>query len=358
MELFHAHRQWASRPEDERFTDLRTMFDATVTYAKVAVELERVNVKDLRVEVADGDIRLVGKKDRPARLTNWSAKQLSERVGAPHGYISTLPATLAAQNLNHGLAHRVKEDEDAMVNLMLHENGDLVLRCLTGTAYSRVWNFEVLAELLEMESQGWSPAKPDAGWSQDDGRRPLYASDRDMFAFIVHPDRVIKEEGNPSGLLRGMIVMNSEVGGGKLRILKFLYRMMCGNHIIWGAEDVSELSAIHVGQKIHQKFDEWKVEITRYFDGSTSDEEARVMEAQRTVIAPDKDALMAALFGTLGLSRKVIAAGFEAVAEGDGNPLSAWGMAQGLTRYSQTLPHADARTAVDRAAGKLLSMRF
>ena len=42
MELFHAHRQWANRPVDERFTNLRSLFDATVSYAEAAVEKPNV----------------------------------------------------------------------------------------------------------------------------------------------------------------------------------------------------------------------------------------------------------------------------------------------------------------------------
>jgi hypothetical protein len=35
-----------------------------------------------------------------------------------------------------------------------------------------------------------------------------------------------------------------------------------------------------------------------------------------------------------------------------------WGIAQGLTEYSQKAPYADARTKLDRAAGKVLEMAF
>ena len=42
----------------------------------------------------------------------------------------------------------------------------------------------------------------------------------------------------------------------------------------------------------------------------------------------------------------------------DGDPRTAWGMANGLTRLSQSLPYADERVALDRAAGKVLEMAF
>ena len=34
MELFHASKQWSTRPADERFANLQEMFDATLAYAK------------------------------------------------------------------------------------------------------------------------------------------------------------------------------------------------------------------------------------------------------------------------------------------------------------------------------------
>jgi hypothetical protein len=41
-----------------------------------------------------------------------------------------------------------------------------------------------------------------------------------------------------------------------------------------------------------------------------------------------------------------------------GDPRTAWAMANGLTEHSQTFTNIDARTAVDRAAGKVLEMVF
>ena len=43
---------------------------------------------------------------------------------------------------------------------------------------------------------------------------------------------------------------------------------------------------------------------------------------------------------------------------GNPDPRSVWGFVQGMTRHSQTLPYADARTAMDKAAGKVMEMAF
>ena len=353
MELFQAHNQWAHRPDDERFSSIQNLYDATRAYAKTAAERPNVRVDSLRVEAVDGAVQLVGKGNVPARLTHWAFGQLATRVEAPASYLRSLPPTLAAQNLNHGLAQRVKNDGESTANLLFHNNGSLLLRAITSDKYSRVWNFEVAERLLDLESRGWTPATPDLRVLDD--KLPLYASDHDMFAFIMHPDRVVREPGNPTGLKRGLIAGNSEVGGGSLWLMRFLYREMCGNHIIWGAEDVISIRARHVGT-VRERFAQWQVEIKRYLDESARPDEERIAQAMSKRIAGTKEELLDALFGkrSLGLSRKTLDAAYEAIRPEDGDPLTPWGMAQGLTRYSQTTPYGDERMKIDRAAGKLL----
>jgi len=42
----------------------------------------------------------------------------------------------------------------------------------------------------------------------------------------------------------------------------------------------------------------------------------------------------------------------------EGDPFTAWGMAQGISRLSQSTPYMDERTQLDRAAGKVLRIAF
>lgn len=359
MEIFKANRQWSNRPDDERFTSIQQLHDVTHHYFESAKEKNDVRVDSLRVEVVDnGDLGLVGKGAIPAKLTNWAFGQLASRVGAPASYLRTLPATLAAQNLNHGLAQRVKDAGDAVVNLLFHLNGGFILRALTSNKYERIWNHEVAERLLDLESQGWQPARPDFGGLDDNDPRTfsLYASDHDLFAFLRFPNRTINEPGNPDGLQRGLLIENSEVGAGALILTDFLYRVMCGNHIIWGASDVVQKRVIHVGNA-RDRFSLWKADIERYLDESTSDIEAKIARAKSKLIAATKDEVLDALFGkrSIGLSRKQLEAGYDATQpDVDGDPRSPWGIAQGLTRFSQTQPFGDKRTDIDRAAGRLL----
>lgn len=383
MELFKATRQWSTRPSDERFDSLESLYGATKAYAEVAREAY-VPWGNMRTEAIDGDVQLVGKTGVPAKLTHWAFGQLCQRVEAPASYLRDLPATLAVQNINHGLAKRGNGDNAA---LMFHQNGDLLLRSCTSERYSRIWNYEICKRLLDLQNLGWTPAKPDkrfdggniaecqvcngTGRSLNAGELcatckgtgqalpALYASDHDMFAFVRNNSAIIREPGNPDGLQRGVIVENSEVGASALKMTRFLYREMCGNHIIWGASQVVDISLRHVGD-VRYRFGAFSAEVRRYAESSASDDEAQIASSKTRIIGKSKDEVLDMLFGKrLNISRKTLEAGYDAVKPAeDGDPKTAWGIVQGLTRHSQTLPYADSRTAIDRAAGKILSIAF
>lgn len=355
MNLFKAHRQWASRPADERFATLADLHSATKAYASTAAESRRQNA-DLRVEVIDGDVQLIGKSGAPAKLTHWAFGQLSQRVGAPPAYLRGLPATLATQNLNHGLK---AIDQEADAQLLFHMNGSLLLRAITSDKYSRIWNHEVADRLLDMAARGWEPAIPDM--NAFNGAEPsLYASDHDMFVFLRSANTTINEPGSDRPIWRGVIVENSEVGAGALKFTRFMYRAMCGNHIIWGASKVMEVSFRHVGS-VQERWGAFQTTVRSWSDASESEERGIIERAQSRMIAATKDEVLDALFGKpqLKLSRKTLEAGYDAVKQDqDGDPRTVWGIVQGLTRHSQTLPFADTRTELDRAAGKILTIDF
>lgn len=207
MELFKASNQWAQRPDDERFSTLQELHEAVSSYRASAREAT-VPFNTLRTEARGGEIVLIGKANTPARLTNWAFGQVALSVGAPANYLRSLPATLAANNLNHGLS---KTDDRTDRSLLLHTNGDLLARAITSERYTRIWNSDITSRLLAMPDQGWQvpPARPvrdgqrgtriateadvlrGAGFGLSinvgDQIAPagLYASDHDLFVFMV-----------------------------------------------------------------------------------------------------------------------------------------------------------------------------
>lgn len=385
MELFKASRQWADRPDDERFSSLQDLHSAVSSYRASAREAT-VPFNSLRTEAREGEVMLVGKSETPARMTNWSFRQIAAAVGAPASYIQTLPATLAVQNVNHGLS---KTTDRTDRQLMFHQNGDLLVRAITSEKYTRIWNSDITSRLLDMPIHGWQvpPARPartgqkgtrvatdadvlrGAGFGLSinvgDEIAPagLYASDHDMFVFMVNNDKRIAEPGNPDGLARGFMVGNSEVGASAFWFLSFLYRHVCGNHIVWGAKQVSEIRIKHIGTADDRAFAEIKGQLLKYANESANDDEARIVTAANFILGASKDEVLDKLFGikSIGISRQLLGAAYDATVEFESdavNPNSAWGMAQGLTRVSQDAAYADDRVAADRAAGRVLAIAF
>lgn len=381
MELFKASNQWATRPEDQKFYTIGDAYQACLSYKQTAVEKADVQPSTLRVQADGNDILLYGKGDRPARLTHWAFGQLSQRIAAPAGYLRGLPATLAAQNMNHGLKARygtvdAPTSQDETVNLLVHSNGGLLVRAFTSERYSRIWNHDILRRMQDFEQHGWTTPKPfefsgGSGWGGDQEwkKEPtIYVSDHDIFVFMVNNDNRLREIGNAAGLGRGFFVENSEVGASKLKVTTFLYRFVCCNHIVWGAQEVFEVGIRHVGSavdKANKVLDQLEVQLTKYANESASDDEAKIEKLQKTVIGANKEEVLDTLFNKLknvpGASRKVLTAGYDMAElnrETDGDPNTIWGMVNGVTRYSQTVPFADERTTIDRAAAKLVDLAF
>lgn len=363
MELFKASQQWATRPADQRFATLADAHQATLAYAKSAVE-SNPNPATLRAEVNGTDLVLVGKKNNPALLTNWAFGQLTRTVGAPANYLRKLPATLAAQNINHGLREQFgtaqnPRDPEQSVNLLMHNNGSLLVRSITSDMYTRIWNHEIIERLLPLREQGWTNPRP---FNAKQESPAIYASDHDMFVFLVNDDRIIDEPGSRDhkGLGKGFFVSNSEVGAGALSITRFLYRYVCCNHIVWGAEDVAKAKIIHIGD-LGGRMAKFRFELEKYANESVSDDVAKIKMAKSKEIAATKEDVLDFVFGKGFLTRKAAEASYDLAernSDVDGNPRSIWGYVQGVTRYSQTLGYADERVAVERSAGRILQVAF
>ena len=396
--LMAASHQWASRPVDETFWGMHDMGAALREMRERSRQMP-CPVRKMRAESVpvvghdSPDLAVLGSKG-PIKLTHWSLGQLARYADAPADYIRGLPPALAAANLNHGLAKYHGED----VQLLLHQNdeSDYTMRALTTADYSRLWNSDVVGALTPALDDGWMvpPARP--SFNRDDPRaRPAtaadivpgqdgfglavkpgdliapagcYASDHDMFVFLVHPTRIVDLDGS-GGLMRGVFLWNSEVGAGAFKFQIFLLEAVCGNHIVWGASDVRTFRRVHrggnfSGHNLGRFGREMSRHLVRYADADTSAERNMVAAARRYVLGRDKAETVETLFNNkqLGLSRTVIEATYTVAEQWEHTakaaPTTAWGMSHALTRYSQQTPYADERAKLDNAAGKLLALAY
>lgn len=103
--LGHVSSEWFSRPDDERYLSLSTLYEAVRRRAEHAtartVETREVRVEASRYDVENLALVLPG-RDQPIAPTHWSFGQLCSLVGAPSGYLRQLPGPLAGITCSMG----------------------------------------------------------------------------------------------------------------------------------------------------------------------------------------------------------------------------------------------------------------
>jgi hypothetical protein len=385
-DLIAAHNQWTTRPADERFWGLDDLLAHSRDERRASVE-SRTAIKDLHAEAVhvagydSPDLRLVAGDGDALSLTHWSFGQLCSAADAPANYLRRLPAELAAVNLNHGLR---RLGTDQKLQFLTNVEAGRV-RSITRD-YARLWDDDLIAALTPALDLGWRvpPARP----AVDDPRaRPatetdilpnqgtfglsvklgdmiapagVYCGDRDLFVFLVHPDRVI-DDGN-SGMMRGVFLWNSEVGAGSFKVRTFYLENVCGNHICWGATGVREVKLRHRGDRILTADREMVSQLREYADAPASVDEGMIRRARLYTLGDDREKTVEKVGGikSLGLTRKEIEGAYESAIRWEqvakSPPTTAWGLVHGLTRLSQQEKHADQRNRMDRAGGKILAL--
>jgi hypothetical protein len=380
MELMKASNQWSRRPADERFWNLDEMLARTDRYKNEA-RAATVRLPDLEVIPTGIDNGLVLKgKAAEANFTHWSFSQLCSMVGAPSSYLRQIPAEIVADALNHGMKSTPDDESDKV--MLLNANGDLKLRAITSDKYARIWNSDIVRRIMPLREMGWKvpPARPNGNDTRSrvataEDCMPgskiqpgeliapagLYASDRDMFAFLINCDRPIMSGKAP--MYRGFFAENSEVGSAAFKLTTFLLNTVCGNHIVWGASEVNTISIRHLGGTAEAKaFGQLRVELTKYADSSANDMNAVIEHAQTMELGANKDEVLDFLFAKRLAPRATLEGAYllaeQHPEDGADNPRSVWGMVQGITRLSQEKANMDERVALDRVGGKILEIAF
>ncbi len=388
MNLHQASNQWASRPPEERFWTLEELEKETRAMHQKAVQ-SSVRYKDLRVEADAEDLYLVGNTNKHAKISHFSFGQMCSKTKTPAHYLRQLPPTLAAQNLNFGLKMR----GDTNAKLLFHKQGEdsMVLRAALSERYSRIWNFQLARALTENVPHTFKPpvahamngdsrARPaiqsdlsmrKGGFSVREGDMigpaGIYASDKDLFVFLVDEDRII-EDGTPDGLARGIMIWNSEIGDRSFGGMSFHYKAVCGNHIVWGAQDVFEFKIPHIGEAASRGFNQMRATVLEYQNAGASETELQIKQARQFELGANKTDVLEAVLGFAKkknireLSPDKIEAAFDIAEEHrdwyNTPPSTVWGMVNGLTEVAQQTKHTDRRVALDRASGKVMEMAF
>lgn len=348
--IFDAHKQWLSRPPDERFASLDALAEFIGTRKRDSVEDLR-SLRSLRIYASHGGALNLNGHLPHAILTNWAFSQLCQRVGAPAGYLRSLSADVAAQCLEHGIG---KSGDDC--NILTRRNPDVtddgtpnLAAAFTSGSYGRIWDYDVLTELQSaIAGSGWRTPP-----SSSNGASGIYASDRDMFVFLINDEQPI--EVGSARLSRGFFCWNSETGSATFGLTTFLYNHICGNGVVWGAEQVKELRIVHRHRALSRFYAGAIPILNRFIENRSLDDRIvdTVSKAMETRIGDTSGEILDKL-AHQPLTRGEILAGYQLGLNSGDDVSTLWGMIQGLTAYSRTLPFADKRVSLERRAGSLL----
>jgi hypothetical protein len=354
---YTAHREWARRPPDERFTSVDALCQAARERRSRIQEREIATV-DLRTDaVADDALALNAGPDRVAALTNWSFEQLAAIAGAPPKYLQTLPATIASSAINYGLQRHRRERQQ----LFIDGAAPWTVHAITSPRYARVHHDELATRVLDLmaEHPAWHLplGYKDGDYGAEQVPSGAYLGDRDLFLFLVDGNRSLDDptDRTQAGLFRGFILRNSDVGAAALTLDVFLYRAVCANHLVWGFQHVAGFRRRHVGASIQEAWTTSLDNVRATLDADSAFDVAVIRRAVAHELGTTREAVLEAVVQRLDLSQKHAAQAYTLAEQFEGNPRSVWGYVQGLTRLSQQTPWQDGRFALDRAAGRLLT---
>lgn len=367
-----AQREYFRRPADEKFYSLESLIHAASTQRDTSRE-RQYNIHDLRVQPLEAgqpgsDLALVSPAGIPAAFSHWSFGQLARTVGAPAGYLRSLPAPLAADCLNAGIA----EAQGARVNVLVETQPQgsatpLRLRACTSDSYARVWDAELYGRLDRMfrHDPSWQlpPIWPDPSKGIPDGTRGgAYRGDRDSFVILCNGGSIVQDPSRanaPDGgqMYRAILLRNSEVGAASIQIDQVLYRYICGNLMLWGAVLDRKFRRRHVGQRAaYATITELATAARQYTQRAASADEALIRTFIETEIASSREAVISEL-RKVGYTQEQAETAYTTCerTEPTLSPWSVWGLAQGTTRASQETPYQDERLTFDRLAAQLLT---
>lgn len=362
--------EWFSRPDDERYLSLsdlaRTVRGRSERSRTRVVESELIHIEASRSDPERLALTLPG-ADAPIAPTHWSFGQLASLVGAPAAYLRQLPAALAGINLQYGLSsHRAEQIKTFEI-----EDGRVELRAVTGPDYGRIHDYELVEAVQRIAGNGtgdtrwkvpgvldWSSGiyNPNVDISKD--TTTLYASDRDVFLFLVDVLNPIEAgrlpDGSPDLYFRGFYAWNSEVGAKTLGIASFYLRAVCQNRNLWGVEDFEEITIRHSKYAASRFAHEAAPALLNFANSSPMPFVSGIKAARERIVAKtDED--RTDFLRRRGFSKAETGKIIDTVLAEEGRPpASIFDFVQGITALARAKPHQDARLDMEAKAKKLL----
>ena len=369
--------QWFNRSPDEKLLSLRDMLahkkndaarltERVMDTRKIAVVAQSESDED-----RTGELLLCSQELGPQPLNNWSFSQISQRAGAPAGYLKNLPGELAADNINWGLKfNRDNQTVKGYARPRGDENPGF--RAVTSENYGRILDHEIISNCLNLsERYGWkvpgAMSKPlgdgrvlyDADLPVTEDTTTLFASDRDVFIFLVDDHNPISigtlSDGSPDLVFRGFYAWNSEVGSRTAGVAAFYLRGVCQNRCLWGVEDFQEMSIRHTKNAPIRFESEIQPALHSFANRSTAKFLDGVQAARDIAIGREEDEKIDFLRQRGGLSNRLAKAAAARHLEEEGRPIeNAWDAVQAITATARDIPNNDNRLDLEQRAGAIL----
>lgn len=336
---------------------------------ELATELERVKIEakdyavptDKMVMNSDGKIEFKNGSVKSLELNDWSANQVAAYTNVPREYFNRLRSEnpgLLAKNVNHGFeVNNPNKDEKRMVRTL-----DGKVRAFLSTKYRRLDSYELLNETLPIFS---------------DNNFEIISSElteKRLYVKAVTSKLTADVKVNDA-VQFGIVLSNSDVGAGSLRVEPLIYRLVCSNgaimetsfrkkHVgrIQGGDDVEELLSDKTKALSDAAFFATIRDILlNSMRREVFEKEVNKMReaANRTITKPD-------LEDVVELSMNAVRVGgdknknniLRALASGnEGAGLTQWGLANSFTRAAQADGiDYEMATELEKAGGQIIEL--
>ena len=186
----------------------------------------------------------------------------------------------------------------------------------------------------------------------------LYASDRDVFLFLVDDTNPIEAgrlpDGSPDLYFRGFYCWNSEVGSKTLGIASFYLRAVCMNRNLWGVENFEQITIRHSKFAAQRFAHEAAPALTSFANSSATPFVAGIKAARGRIVArteEDRDSFLR----KRGFSKLETSKIIDTVLKEEGRPPeSVFDFVQGITALARGKAHQDVRLELEGKAKRLL----
>lgn len=355
--LYEVSKQWSTRPDDERFLSVQELYDSVRSRRENSTQIDAA-LEHLKIKTDRKDLFLLNPEtESEVKLNNWSFNQLTSLVKAPASYLKRQPPEMAAMNLQWDIANADRAD---MRLLQTETTHGPEMRAINSSTYGRVWDEQVVRLVLEnVDLDQWKV--PHASYATKNPKlaSTLYASDRDVFMFLVNEDTPVELPGNGGRdvMFRGFIIGNSEVGSRSLFLKQFLYRTVCDNRIIWGVKNQTEARIVHSSGAPQRFKRELRPALNRFLTEGTG-ETVKVIDAARNFqVGKTQNEVQKFLNKQTGFTKVLTKAAMErAEQEETENPFSLWSLIQGVTSVAKDSKHSDKRLTLEQTGSNLMKL--